>query len=70
MQTVLQLLEAGYEAHVVRDAVSSRDPKNRDIGVARMARAGAVSSCVEMALFELMRDCKHDGFRAVQKLIK
>jgi len=70
MQTALQLLAAGFEVHLIRDAVSSRDPKNRDIGIDRMVRAGAVSSCVEMALFELMRDCKHPQFRAVQKLIK
>lgn len=35
-----------------------------------MRRSGAVPSSIEMALFELMRDARHDHFKAIQALIK
>jgi hypothetical protein len=35
-----------------------------------MQQSGALPSSIEMALFELMRDAKHEQFKAIQKLIK
>jgi hypothetical protein len=35
-----------------------------------MFASGAVSSSLEMALFELMRDAKHEKFKLIQELIK
>jgi hypothetical protein len=35
-----------------------------------MERSGALPCNSEMALFELMRDAKHEQFKAVQKLVK
>ena len=35
-----------------------------------MIKSGAVASTVEMALFELMRDAKHEQFKAIQQLVK
>jgi hypothetical protein len=35
-----------------------------------MRESGAILSSVEMALFELMRDAKHEQFKLIQKLIK
>ncbi len=37
--------------------------------VAKMQTSGAIPSSVKMALFELMRDAKHEQFRAIQGLI-
>lgn len=69
-QTASALIEAGYSVHVVADAVSSRSAFNRDIGLRRMARAGAHLSNVEMVLFELMVDATHPKFRDVTRLLK
>jgi nicotinamidase-related amidase len=69
-QTVHQLLDAGYEPHLIREAVSSRDPADRATAMEKMTGSGAVPCCVEMALFELMRDAKNPAFKAVQSLIK
>lgn len=70
LQTALDLLEAGYSVHLVEDAVGSRDPANREGGIARARRHGAEPSNVEMALFELMGGKEHPQLKAVQALIK
>jgi nicotinamidase-related amidase len=69
-QSVLNFLENGYEVHMISDAISARIPANKDIGLRRCEKAGAVISSTEMALFELMRDATHEQFRAIQSLIK
>lgn len=68
-QTVLDLLDSGVEVHVVRDAVASRSDENRDVGLRKAERAGAIITSVETALFELVERAGTDGFKAVQKLI-
>ncbi len=69
-QTVHDCLAAGYRVHVAADAVSSRAPENRALALERMARAGAVVTSTEMALFELLERAGTDEFRAVSKLVK
>jgi nicotinamidase-related amidase len=68
-QTVLDLLDAGVEVHVVSDAVASRSAENREIGLKKAERAGAVVTSVETALFELVGAAGTGRFKAVQKLI-
>jgi nicotinamidase-related amidase len=69
-QTVHDLLERGVEVHVARDALASRHPGDFEVGLAKMERAGAVTSSVETALFELCGAAGTDEFKAVQKVIK
>lgn len=69
-QSTRDLLQRGYEVHVMADAVSSRVAGNREIGLARMQNAGAVISSVEMALFEMLQSAEGDLFRQVVKLLK
>ena len=69
-QTVHDLLAEGYSAHLIRDAISSRSAQNKEVGLEKMTGSGAVISCVEMALFELLRISGTDIFKAVQKLVK
>ena len=68
-QTVLELLDGGIEVHVVTDAVGSRSPANRDLGIAKVGRAGAWPTSVEAALFELLGDAGSDRFKQVQGLV-
>jgi nicotinamidase-related amidase len=68
-QTVLDLLAAGIEVHVVRDAVGSRTAENRELGLAKAERAGAWQTSVETALFELLGEAGGEDFKAVQGLV-
>lgn len=69
-QTAVDLLAKGLVVNVVADAVSSRTHENKQIGIDRMAASGAAITCVEMALFELLRTAEHPQFRQIAKLIK
>ena len=69
-QTGRDLLAAGYEVYVVADAVSSRTPANRQIGLDALTRAGAHTTSVEMALFELMATAEHPAFKQILKIVK
>jgi nicotinamidase-related amidase len=69
-QTVHDLLEQGVEVHVARDAVASRHPEDREVGLEKMGRAGAVATSVETALFELCERAGTPEFKAVQAVIK
>lgn len=69
-QTAHQLLTAGYEVHLIQDAISSRHAENRTIGIQKMLASGAIAGCTEMALFELMQTAKHPAFKSLQALVK
>jgi nicotinamidase-related amidase len=69
-QTVLDLLESGIEVHVVGDAVGSRTEANRELGLHKAERSGAVLTSVETALFELLGSSDAPEFKQVQGLIK
>jgi nicotinamidase-related amidase len=69
-QTAHDLLTGGFQVHLLTDCISSRTPGDREAGFAKMRLSGAVPSSSEMALFELMRDAKHERFKAIQKLVK
>ncbi len=63
MQTALGALEKGYNVHVAADAVGSRSPANKAVGLDRMCNAGAVVSSTEMAIYELFGDSRNDEFK-------
>ncbi len=68
--TAVDLLERGYEVHLVEDAVGSRIASNKSVGVRRMCDRGAVLTSTEMALFEMMRSAEHPCFRQIQAIVK
>ena len=69
-QTAHDLLALGYKVHLLTDCITARTPHNREVGVNKMLASGALPSSVETALFELLRDARHEQFKAIQKLIK
>jgi nicotinamidase-related amidase len=69
-QTVHDLLASGFQVHLLTDCITSRKQNDRKIAFRKMQASGAIPSSVELALFELMRDAKHEQFRAIQGLIK
>jgi nicotinamidase-related amidase len=69
-QTAHDLIDAGFQVHLLTDCISARFEVNKKAGLDKMMQSGAVPSTVEMALFELMRDAKHEQFKAIQQLVK
>jgi nicotinamidase-related amidase len=69
-QTAHDLLAAGYQVHLLTDCVASRYQHDREAGLKKMFASGVVPSSMEMTLFEMMRDSRHERFRDVQALIK
>jgi nicotinamidase-related amidase len=69
-QTVHDLLDRGFQVHLLTDCVGSRFEHDKQAGISKMTASGAVASSVEMALFELLRDSKHEKFKEVQAIIK
>jgi nicotinamidase-related amidase len=69
-QTTHDLMERGYRVHLLTDCITARSSQNKQLGLAKMQQSGAVPSSTEMALFELLRDARHEQFKTIQKLIK
>ena len=69
-QTAMDLMQQGLYVHIIADAVASRKPDNTQIGLARLAAAGAIISSTEMFLFELLRTAEHPHFKTLSKLIR
>ena len=69
-QTAADLINAGYDVSVVADAVSSRMPQNKVIGLEKIKEAGGSVTSIETALCELLRRAEGEKFREILKLIK
>lgn len=69
-QTAHDLLANDIDVHLLTDAVSSRFDHDRRAGLAKMSESGVISSSIEMALFELLRDAKQEHFKEIQNLVK
>lgn len=69
-QTTCDLLERGYQVHLLVDAISSSRPEERAAALRRLEAAGAHLSTVETALFDLMRGSTHERFKAVSAIIR
>ncbi len=70
LQTVIELLDAGYHVHLVQDAVMSRRKENWKVGVRAAAAAGAVITSTETALFQLLRVAGSEEFKTLARLVK
>lgn len=69
-QTTRDLLNLGYNVHLVTDAVSSRTEDNWKLGIEKCKTLGAKMTGMEMALFEMLRKSGTDEFKAISKLVK
>jgi nicotinamidase-related amidase len=70
MQTALDFLGRGLTVFVAADAVSSRDPFDRDVALRRMERAGAVITTAETSAFEWLGSSAAPAFKAVSRLVQ
>jgi nicotinamidase-related amidase len=70
LQTVIELREAGFKVHLVQDAVMSRDKRNWKVAVEAMTLAGAIPTCTESVVFQLLKVAGTDSFKRLSKLVR
>lgn len=70
IQTVLDLLERGYDVHVLADGVSSGNKEEIPIALAAMRQAGARITTSDSCSFQLMREASGPKFKAFSAVIK
>jgi nicotinamidase-related amidase len=69
-QTVLDLLENGFQVNICADAVSSRKEIDYKTALERMSSHGAEVTTTESVLFELLNVCGTDEFKQISKIVK
>ncbi len=70
LQTCADLIEKGYEVHVVADAVCSRRKLDWEVGLRWMERQGAIISTTEIIAFQLLREAGTERFKRLSKRFK
>ncbi len=70
LQTSLGLMQAGYTVQVIQDGVCSRSKPNFKTGIAFLSQAGAVITCTETVLFQLLQKAGSEVFKTLSKRIK
>ncbi len=69
-QTTRDLVKAGYNVHVVKDAVCSRFKENHQSGLQLMNDLGAVITNTETILFDLLKEAGGPAFKVISPLLK
>lgn len=70
LQTVLDLMAAGYHVYVPADAVASRHKLDWRVALDRMAAHGAVITTTESVLFEWCELAGSAEFKEISRLVK
>ncbi len=70
LQTCLGLIQEGYFVHIVNDAVCSRKHENYMTAIEFMRDAGAIITCTETILFQLLEKAGTEEFKIISKRIK
>ncbi|MGB5529846.1 MAG: hydrolase [Ignavibacteriaceae bacterium] len=69
-QTVLDLVENGFQINLAADAVSSRKEIDYKTALDRMRQHGAEVTTTESILFELLNVCGTPQFKEISKIVK
>jgi isochorismate hydrolase len=70
LQTANDLIQEGYEVHVLADAVCSRKRLDWETGLRWMEKRGAMISTTEIIAFQLLKEAGTEEFRRLSKLLK
>ena len=70
LQTVLDLIDEGYNVLVVEDCIGSRKPNDKKFACKRAVQEGAVLTTYEAVLYELTGGAYNEHFKAISKLTK
>lgn len=69
LQTALDLVSAGFDVHVVADAVTSRNAIDAETALRRMSGEGVTVTTAEAVLFEWCETAEADEFKSISRLI-
>jgi nicotinamidase-related amidase len=69
-QSVLDAIACAYDVHVIADACGSRKESDHNAGLRKMEFGGAVVTCAEMALYEMLGRSDSKEFREALKIVK
>lgn len=70
LQTVIDLLDNGFNPIIVEDCVSSRKENDKKIAIKRMYKESAIITTYESILLELCVKSGTDIFKLISKIIK
>ncbi|MBQ3393107.1 MAG: hydrolase [Lachnospiraceae bacterium] len=70
LQSCMELKALGFQPIMVADAVGSRKPFDKEIGLQRAVQEGILLTTTEAALFEMTVDSKNPHFREISALVK
>jgi nicotinamidase-related amidase len=70
LQTCLDLIKAGFQIHLVADAVASRIKENRDIAIDLLRQAGAIISSTEIVIFQWAYRANTKNFRKILPVVR
>ena len=70
LQSVLDLIEAGFIPVLVTNCIDSRNSNDKRVAIDRMTQAGAIPTTYESLLFELCASAKNSSFKEISKLVK
>ena len=70
LQTAIDLKSLGFQVFILEDCVGSRNEKSKLLALERAREAKVSVVNLEMAVFELLRDSKHQNFKSLSSLIK
>lgn len=70
LQTVLDLIENGYETYVAIDCIGSRNEEDKEVAVKYMIRYGAVPTTAETAIYEILESSEAPEFKKILEIVK
>ncbi len=70
LQSSLDLLKAGFNVHIMADAIKSRHRIDHELALARLNNEGCLISTIETAIFELCKTSENKKFKDISQIIK
>jgi nicotinamidase-related amidase len=70
LQSTIDMIGDGFNLIYVADCVGSRKANDKEYGVQRAAKEGAIITTYEALLFELLRASTAPAFKAIAKIVK
>ena len=70
LQTAIELMQMGFDVHILKDCCGSRSIDEKNAGIELLKQYGAKISSVEIVIFEWLKSSNHPNFKEIQSLIK
>ncbi|AFL69803.1 isochorismatase family protein [Sulfurospirillum barnesii] len=69
-QSIMDLLEKGFDVIACADAMGSRKQVNHDLALRRLEQEGCLLGSTESILFEFLGSATHEAFKIISQLVK